>query len=62
MEQDEQEFYEQMVSLLISMVCLIERQKLNRPHTTSELRKIGKERLSASATLQEETCQNTSQG
>jgi len=48
LEPDDQEFYEQIVSLLLSLVCLIERKKLKRPHTTSELRKIAKEKLAES--------------
>lgn len=39
---DDAAFWEELNSLLIQMVCVIERQKLRSTHTTSELRKIGK--------------------
>lgn len=42
---DDKAFWEELVSQLISMVCLIERKKLGRTTTTSQLRKAGKESL-----------------
>lgn len=45
-ELDEQAFYEELVALCLRFVCFIERKRLNRPHTTAELRKLGKEKLS----------------
>jgi len=41
---DDKEFWEDFVSYLIQIVCLIERKKLKRSPTTAELRKLGKER------------------
>jgi hypothetical protein len=38
-------FWERVNRLLISLVCEIEREKLHCTHTTSELRKIGREVL-----------------
>ena len=38
-------FWSEVVSLLLSLVCLIEREKLKRKPTTSELRAAGKEAL-----------------
>ena len=44
MDIDDKEFWEDFVSYLIQIVCLIERKKLKRSPTTAELRKLGKER------------------
>ena len=41
---DDKEFWEDFVSYLIQIVCLIERKKLKRFPTTAELRKLGKEK------------------
>lgn len=38
-------FWENVVSLLLSLVCLIEKEKLQRDPTTAELRKAGKQVL-----------------
>ena len=42
---DDKAFWEELFSQLISIACLIERQKLGRTITTSDLRKAGKESL-----------------
>jgi len=42
---DDSSFWEELVSQLISVVCLIERKKLGRTLTTSVLRKAGKDSL-----------------
>lgn len=42
---DDNAFWKELVSQLISIVCLIERVKLGRTPTTSQLRKAGKEAL-----------------
>ena len=42
---DDSAFWQEFVSQLISMVCLIEREKLRPTHTTSELRGIAKDAL-----------------
>ena len=44
MDIDDKEFWEDFVSYLIQIVCLIERKKLKRFPTTAELRKLGKEK------------------
>ena len=44
MDIDDKEFWEDFVSYLIQIVCLVERKKLKRFPTTAELRKIGKEK------------------
>ena len=41
---DDKAFWEDFVSYLIQIVCLIERKKLKRFPTTAELRKLGKEK------------------
>jgi hypothetical protein len=38
-------FWSEIVSLLLRLVCLIEREKLQREPTTAELRKAGKQAL-----------------
>ena len=43
-DKEEQEFWEEWVSLEIQKICLIERKKLKRFPTTAELRKLGKEK------------------
>ena len=42
---DDFAFWEELVSQLISVVCLIEREKLGRIETTSVLRNAGKNAL-----------------
>ena len=42
---DDKDFWEELFSQLISIACLIERKKLGRTVTTSDLRKAGKEAL-----------------
>ena len=42
---DDQEFWEEFVSGLLNLVCIIERQKLKRKPDTAELRKAGKQAL-----------------
>ena len=42
---DDFAFWEELISQLISIVCLIERQKLGRTITTSKLRRAGKDVL-----------------
>ena len=42
---DDKGFWEELVSQLISIVCLIEREKLGRIATTSQLRRAGKDAL-----------------
>ena len=42
---DDSAFWEELVSQLISIVCLIEREKLDRITTTSQLRRAGKDVL-----------------
>lgn len=42
-DKEEEEFWKEWVSLEIQKVCLVERLKLKRFPTTSELRKLGKE-------------------
>jgi hypothetical protein len=42
---DDAAFWEELDSLLIQVACLIERRKLRRTHTTSDLRALGKKAL-----------------
>ena len=42
---DDEALWEGLVSLLIQMACTIERLKLRRTYTTSDLRKAGKRAL-----------------
>lgn len=44
-EYDDTAFWEEFLSLLIQMGCLIERKKLGREITTADLRKAGKRAL-----------------
>jgi hypothetical protein len=44
-ETADDKFWSEMVSLLLRAVCLIERDKLHRTHTTADLRKAGKKVL-----------------
>jgi hypothetical protein len=39
---EDEAFWEDFNSLLIQMSCLVERKKLHRTYTTSDLRKAGK--------------------
>ena len=41
----EEEFWEEVVSALLNLVCIIERRKLKRKPDTAELRKAGKQAL-----------------
>ena len=42
---DDKEFWEELVSLLLQVVCLIEREKLGKLMTNADLRRAGKQVL-----------------
>ena len=44
-KENDHDFWERVVSLLLSLVCTIEKDKLHRKPTTSELREAGKAKL-----------------
>lgn len=44
-QEEDEKFWEGFVAILLRLVCHIERGKLNRKHTTAELRKAGKDSL-----------------
>lgn len=46
---DDKEFWQEIRRLLLSLVCVIERHKLEGP-TTSELRKAGKQAIKVDVT------------
>ena len=41
----DEQFWEEWVSIMLKAVCLVERAKLKRKHTTAELRKAGKQAI-----------------
>ena len=41
----DEQFWQELVSIMLKAVCLIERAKLKREHTTADLRKAGKQAI-----------------